>query len=388
MKIAALLFTAFLLGVIVAEATSPASTFYISGGVYPGAPSYTVWKEGSNYFAKNANGFIEYSGTNASQTINAILTSHYSVFIMHGTYVLDTKIVLNYGNIGISGEGNSTILSYSGTDTAIEIGDGSTDIRNWWIKNIGIVIGLGATGIRVNGDTYYGKLDEITIQATASSSIGIDFKATSNWEGYHQVYFPYISEALQGIRFSGAQAKTGIMIYGGVLKGRGSAIANGIGLNITNVNTLQVHGMGISAYETAVQVNTSYANFFNGLRMESVIYGSVLASDASQNRFFDCSIVTYTTAIVNDGAANRYKYWYGDKYTEIAANLSVTGAVNSFDIVHGLFLPPEVIHVTAEQSGQGDYWISVVDATKITLSFTNQPGGSAWWFLVYIAISE
>jgi len=52
---------------------------WISAGIYPGAPSYTIWKEGSNYFAKDANGQIDYAGTNASNLlqncINALSVS-------------------------------------------------------------------------------------------------------------------------------------------------------------------------------------------------------------------------------------------------------------------------------------------------------------------------
>jgi len=54
-------------------AATPTSTIWISPGVYPGAPSYTIWREGSNYFAKDAFGQIDYSGTNASDVIGDAL---------------------------------------------------------------------------------------------------------------------------------------------------------------------------------------------------------------------------------------------------------------------------------------------------------------------------
>jgi len=79
-----------------AFASTPSSTFYISSGVYPGAPSYTIWKEGSNYFAKNANGQIDYSGTDASTVIqaaiNALPNVGGTILFRVGTYSLDTKI--------------------------------------------------------------------------------------------------------------------------------------------------------------------------------------------------------------------------------------------------------------------------------------------------------
>jgi len=93
-------------------AVSPSSTFTISSGVYPGAPSYTVWREGSNYFAKDANGEIDYSGTNASYVIESAinaLTAGGKIFIKAGTYILSATLNL-VNNLILEGEGFSTIL--------------------------------------------------------------------------------------------------------------------------------------------------------------------------------------------------------------------------------------------------------------------------------------
>lgn len=96
-----------LLGTLIAFATTPSSTFYISSGVYPGAPDYTIWREGSNYFAKDANGQIKYSGTNATiliQNVIDYLNVTYgggTVFLKNGEYTAD--IVLRRG-INLIGE--------------------------------------------------------------------------------------------------------------------------------------------------------------------------------------------------------------------------------------------------------------------------------------------
>jgi len=51
---------------------SPTSSFYVEEGIYPGAPTYTVWREDSTYYAKDANGHIPTWGasSNASLLIN------------------------------------------------------------------------------------------------------------------------------------------------------------------------------------------------------------------------------------------------------------------------------------------------------------------------------
>jgi hypothetical protein len=126
-------------------AVSPSSTFTISSGVYPGAPSYTFSREGSNYFAKDANGKIDYSGTNFTyvwqSAIDAIPSSGSGMlFFKAGQYVFDTKIVTSIGsyptegtpgnrNLKLIGEGGEGIdvtgtfteLKFTGTGAAIDI---------------------------------------------------------------------------------------------------------------------------------------------------------------------------------------------------------------------------------------------------------------------------
>jgi len=69
-----LLIVAFLAAILVScgityiWAATSTITPTISGGIFPGAPNFTVWNEGSNYFAKNDSGVIVYSGTNFTAT--------------------------------------------------------------------------------------------------------------------------------------------------------------------------------------------------------------------------------------------------------------------------------------------------------------------------------
>jgi len=88
-------------------AVSPSSAFTISSGVYPGAPCYTVWREGDYYFAKDANGEIDYSGTDASQIIQSALDHGKSVFVKKGLYIITASLQLNTLNY-LFGEGWDT----------------------------------------------------------------------------------------------------------------------------------------------------------------------------------------------------------------------------------------------------------------------------------------
>jgi len=49
--------------------SSPSSNFTISSGVYPGAPTYTIWTNGTYCYAKDAYGSIDYQGVNAGTVI-------------------------------------------------------------------------------------------------------------------------------------------------------------------------------------------------------------------------------------------------------------------------------------------------------------------------------
>lgn len=88
-----------LLGSLIVFAATPSTTFYISGGNYSGAPAFTIWKEGSNYFAKNDKGLIAYSGTNISDiTLDCINSVHADnggeIFFTAGIYDFATSLTV------------------------------------------------------------------------------------------------------------------------------------------------------------------------------------------------------------------------------------------------------------------------------------------------------
>lgn len=106
--------------------------------MYPSAPSYTIWREGSTYYAKNAYGRIDYEGTNASQIINnarSSLTSDNKRLLIKGDITLTTPILLD---------------SY----TTLQL-DGKLTLASGFPNNTGAIQNLDQTNgnvfIRVNG---------------------------------------------------------------------------------------------------------------------------------------------------------------------------------------------------------------------------------------------
>lgn len=86
---------------------SNGNTFTISSGIYPGAASYTVYREGDTYYAKNAYGAIEFSGADAATVIQSAINAVSSggkIFIKNGVYGSSPSFIDLNDNIVLEGE--------------------------------------------------------------------------------------------------------------------------------------------------------------------------------------------------------------------------------------------------------------------------------------------
>lgn len=137
-------------GIVYVLAATPSSTFWLMPGVYPGAPSFTVWREGNNYFAKNANGEIEFSGTNFTQVVqdahDSLGATGGSIFITNGNYTYDVPILVSSNTITIEGENQHyTFLHGRGcSDYALQITGWGCSIRNLEVKG-GLMVNTTAS---------------------------------------------------------------------------------------------------------------------------------------------------------------------------------------------------------------------------------------------------
>lgn len=87
--------------------SQPSNTFYISSGIYPHGVSYTVFKESSTYYAKNAYGKIVISETDATTVFQYVIDSLNSggkIFVKSAIYSIETSIEIKYSYISIIGE--------------------------------------------------------------------------------------------------------------------------------------------------------------------------------------------------------------------------------------------------------------------------------------------
>ncbi|MFB3888667.1 MAG: hypothetical protein ACE14S_04185 [Candidatus Bathyarchaeia archaeon] len=215
--------------IMVVENIGGAATFYngelsgmtVSGGVYPGAPDYTIWKEGNLYYAKNANGALPSWGTgnaNASYVIQTCIDQAQlgggGIVALRSSVILTAPIdvksqVWLVGNtefgrnnrISISADIDIVKLhTYSGltnldicadspvfSHSAIVVDDSdSRQNFNFLIRDVfvwrSITAATGGTGIRLSSENLscgvtQGTIDKVTIHGRFS--YGVLFNATN-----------------------------------------------------------------------------------------------------------------------------------------------------------------------------------------------------------------
>ena len=131
------------------------STTTISGGPYPGAPSYTIFTEGGTYYAKDANGAIAFSSTNASYVINTALAAGVGVHLLAGTYTLTAPIIYNSNTkySQLTGESKTATLinGLALSDYALQIGDGTNNAWQFTLSDLTI---YGGTKILESAQIY------------------------------------------------------------------------------------------------------------------------------------------------------------------------------------------------------------------------------------------
>lgn len=131
-----LIINVILISLVTVLVLSPTiNTFTISSGVYPSAPTYTIWVEDSTYYAKNAYGAIDYSGTNITviwENVRDIIPlSGGEVFFKAGIYTWSTMMFIGRSNLYIHGEGYGTQFKPSATFFIDNMWDNNTNVLIW-----------------------------------------------------------------------------------------------------------------------------------------------------------------------------------------------------------------------------------------------------------------
>lgn len=267
----ATLFSGILLGVYV-QAQSGSGTFTISQGMYPGAPSYTIFREGSTYYAKNDYGVIDYYGTNCSEVIDNVINSGLpeqiiqlpmagqptisapcgSIYFPTGEYIISKRIQIPLGSrIKIEGDGYTMQPIDNGQNGGTQIRSTDSDgvlvaLNSGTLANGSAISTASGSSIIIRDIEFFQTVEQTTSSSEAISLHGMSqgmlqcVQITSyqpwgsQYQGYGLSIFNYgVGDLIQFIS---------VQVYG-----------FSIGMSLT-ADHLVLKGVGIGASDTALQL--------------------------------------------------------------------------------------------------------------------------------------
>jgi len=260
-----------LLGAVIVYAVTPSSTFYISSGVYPGAPSFTIWREGSNYFAKDDNGMLKYSGTNATTIIQSVVNNHGRIFFRDGTY--EVKNIILVSNLVMEGESHNTILKLpnSADNHLLRVDDNVTSIS---ITSLTLD---GNAGQQVFDDRYcFFSWKKSIKNLTIENVVFTNFKRALQIYSFSSA--PSANINIKNCRFLASSASVGMIIMryidncaitGNYIESDGSSVVSSYALycqgnnTVIDRNTINGTGAGICFYAPPTASSSTFYNIIS-----------------------------------------------------------------------------------------------------------------------------
>lgn len=300
---------ALISGVIGYTLAQTGNTFYITQGIYPNAVFYTIYKEGSIYYAKNSYGHIDYYGTNASQIINNARSSLTSSRTFEET-------ILIKGDINLT----NPILISSYTNLII---DGKITLVNGFPSNTGAIQNLDQTNGNTNIDVTGGQIDGNKEGQTGTNIYGVFFRQVDdskilniniNRTKSSGIYVSLGSDRniIQGntITYSGY---AGIVVEGDVTSPTWTTdnrvIANTVKYNDKDGITIYRYALATIVSENIANNNGQNPDFEgggSGIRVDNVCDKSLIENNIANNNDYDgIQIINSKDVIVNGNIANQ-----------------------------------------------------------------------------------
>ena len=204
----------------------------ISSGVYPGATAYTIFTDGSTYYAKNSYGAVSSSSTSAS-VVFASIPEGSKISIGEGTF--PAQILYKSGNMYIGSGTSKTIIQQTVSADYVFKPSAATAKTRLYIADLTIDLtddSVGSGGLNLDG-TCYATVERVTFSNHAGSktnciavyladtqqvgayfnafrdvdiayfNIGYDFNVTSSWTpNSNQIYSGRVLTSNTGILFA------------------------------------------------------------------------------------------------------------------------------------------------------------------------------------------
>lgn len=328
------------------------NTFTIEGGVYPGAPSYTIFKVGSAYYAKDQNGVIAYSGTDAATIVNSCVQPNSTVAFFDGEYIFSDTILIDEDYFVLTAIGRVTLYSSTAVNL-INVTGHDVEVSNLILNGAGI----GEKGI-YQYDSYLCRYKNNDIRKFADDGLMIQGLGVSgnNWvenckivenEG-HGIYLYMTCDdwivnndigANEGdcIRAasSGTETISGNKLYMGGWNGASYTGTAGVGIkfddcnhDIVSNNIIRSNGLhGISLYGCANETLTDNEISLND-------HAAVGDSGVIIDNSWGISITGGSTGNYESGVANYQSY--GIRILSAVNNTVTVGVMAQYNTVGNL----------------------------------------------------
>ncbi|MEM3629101.1 MAG: hypothetical protein QXE06_06995 [Candidatus Bathyarchaeia archaeon] len=392
---------AFLIGYTFGSNGSSGS-FTISSGIYPGAATYTIYKEGNTYYAKNAYGAIEFSGTDAATviqtTINALNKG--TILIKAGEYPLSKSLILNK-TVSLCGEGKGTELQITSDVNGIVLSKTPDGFAPGNIQNLAIratSASYNSALIYINASNYSGIFRNIVEnvflwRSAFLSRTGCGIKIETTLPGTGFSYFCFKDIYIHGL-------STGIILE--TIQPNSWISWN----TFENINIMHAN-QAIYIHDTTGAGLGVHNNFFINVK----IYGSEITKaftldGGKRNVFLECqagdlspeayslyitSAAYYNVIILGSMPAsvfigNNSNIIKFVRYlvTENSGTATITAGNTYVTVTHGLSITPDInrIKVTPKDNLNGrSFWVGNVTSTtfRIYISSSDTVNHSFGW---------
>lgn len=382
-------------GVLYVRATTVISnTGVVMPTVFPGAPSYTVWTNGTVTFMRDAYGNIAFQSTSASAVINnAIgnLTNGGEIFVNAGNYSL-TSSIISKRNIPLilRGEGRyCTTFNYSGPSgvsvldfdsggfqdqQSIVVQDLSIQLAGTYPNTIGVNLNnvyevefenvrvqMLGTGVKTNSTCFYTE-NQGDSHVTLTDCDSVNFETNFNIYADHVTMSKCAaSYGVYGFEFHGGGSDiTGIDLhaYNQISGGDGFLIDYSYGGQLCLINPYSENPAGCATYDYVVSSRAANVTCVNlaAYRNPPV----VVVSPGSLARFVGGTYVTE-----NSGSA-------------------VNATATTFSITDGLAGTPTGVWCSFNSTEITAYTWTVTSST-ITVTVVGMTGNTTcYWQAVYV----
>lgn len=174
-----------MVGMVYAQAVS--QTHIISGGLYPGAPSWTIWGNGAGtYYAKNGYGASLASNGDFETLFESCLAENVTIYIADGFHYVADQIDIGYNFVTVKGLGWVHLTASAGLSgkNMFSITGNNTVLENLYMNGAHI----GEKGIYANF-TYNGHYSKLEVLGFLNDGIMLEAIGTfgNNWVTENQI---------------------------------------------------------------------------------------------------------------------------------------------------------------------------------------------------------